>query len=651
VPRSAGLKRALASGVALVCGGVVLTLALQHPLFPLALPVGLCLAWVFWVWRPSWPLFWVPALLPVASFMPWTGWWLWEEFDLLVLTALSAQYTHLAWQPGPPRVRGSPTLPGAVRAMDVACVLLALSLVWGVWRAWAPLGGSVWPDLWAQGFQGDYDQAGQTWRVAKSTLWALLWWPVLRRQCLLRGAEVARLMSAGMVAGLACVVLWAVWERAVYPGLFEFSSAYRTTAGFWEMHVGGGAIDAYLALALPFAVWALWRAQQPLHWCGLACLVLGLCYTVLTTFSRGVYGVALVACWGLWWWQRRLAGGGWGGTPVAQPAWRRPAQHVLLVLLLAQVVGVAFMGSFLGERLQDSGRDVQSRWSHWSRAWALPQNTVDRWLGLGWGRWTAEYSQAPGGGRVGQVQWRPEHSRVHLSGPAEARQWGGHFGLTQRVRLQDSGTYRVQLQAQVGAPTYVLLSLCEQHLLYPVACQSRVLALSPSSVSTASAWFDLSGESLGQRWAGPRSGVFSVSVLSHVQTVVLYRVQLRASTGEALLHNPDFAQGLQHWMPLVRQHFQPWHADNAYLDVLIERGVLGLMAVMALALAALWALWQGVAARQTLAGVWLTALASVVALGLVISLTELPRVGFMILSVFLTSVAFAHGFSPEADVR
>ena len=51
-------------------------------------------------------------------------------------------------------------------------------------------------------------------------------------------------------------------ERAAYPGLLDFSQPYRTTAAFWEMHVGGGAIDAYLALATPFAVWALISARS-----------------------------------------------------------------------------------------------------------------------------------------------------------------------------------------------------------------------------------------------------------------------------------------------------------------------------------------------------------------------------------------------------
>jgi hypothetical protein len=35
------------------------------------------------------------------------------------------------------------------------------------------------------------------------------------------------------------------------PGLTNFASDYRTSALFWEMHVGGAALDAWLMLSFP----------------------------------------------------------------------------------------------------------------------------------------------------------------------------------------------------------------------------------------------------------------------------------------------------------------------------------------------------------------------------------------------------------------
>ena len=73
------------------------------------------------------------------------------------------------------------------------------------------------------------------------------------------------------------------------PAFWTSRSPYRTTALFWEMHVGGAAIDAYLAMATPFVAWALWTARTPLRWSAAAALALLTAYACLTTFSRGVY--------------------------------------------------------------------------------------------------------------------------------------------------------------------------------------------------------------------------------------------------------------------------------------------------------------------------------------------------------------------------
>src|SRR5690606_32564334 len=130
-------------------------------------------------------------------------------------------------------------------------------------------------------------------RVAKSSLYALLLVPLLRRELDRPGAHEC--FAVGMVAGAIVVSLAAVWERVAYPGLLNFTDVYRTTALFWEMHVGGAAIDAYLALATPFVAWALWRARTRWQWALAALLALVWVYVCLTTFARGVYLGVLAA--------------------------------------------------------------------------------------------------------------------------------------------------------------------------------------------------------------------------------------------------------------------------------------------------------------------------------------------------------------------
>ncbi len=89
--------------------------------------------------------------------------------------------------------------------------------------------------------------------------------------------------------GLAAAALAAMWERLAFTGLLNFSTAYRTTALFWEMHVGGAALDGFLALTLPFAVREMLAAPSRRRWGVAAAAVLLGSYACLTTFSRGLY--------------------------------------------------------------------------------------------------------------------------------------------------------------------------------------------------------------------------------------------------------------------------------------------------------------------------------------------------------------------------
>ena len=52
-------------------------------------------------------------------------------------------------------------------------------------------------------------------------------------------------MRCGLGAGPGGRSAGALWERAVYTALLDFSSDYRTTGSFWEMHVGGAALDGF----------------------------------------------------------------------------------------------------------------------------------------------------------------------------------------------------------------------------------------------------------------------------------------------------------------------------------------------------------------------------------------------------------------------
>ena len=108
------------------------------------------------------------------------------------------------------------------------------------------------------------------------------------------GSRSLDLLAHGIVLGLAGASLATLWERAAFTDLINFSSDYRTTALFWEMHVGGAALDGFLALTFPFAVWELRRHVSPIRFACALVVIIAAVYACLMTFSRGVYAAVPV---------------------------------------------------------------------------------------------------------------------------------------------------------------------------------------------------------------------------------------------------------------------------------------------------------------------------------------------------------------------
>lgn len=219
----------------------------------------------------------LPALLPIVDLAPWTGWLTFEEFDVLVLGAAAGAWLRHGWAPGV----SAPARPSKLLLLLVVLYLLFLAVSFA--RGIADAGGFVFG--WFQGYEGPMNSL----RLAKSFLLAALFAPLLGRANSRLDHRGVAYLGRGMALGLATVSLAALWERIAFPGLLNFSADYRTTALFWEMHVGGAALDGFLVLTLPFAVLLMLRGKHAGQLVP-AGLILGLgIYASLTTFSRGVY--------------------------------------------------------------------------------------------------------------------------------------------------------------------------------------------------------------------------------------------------------------------------------------------------------------------------------------------------------------------------
>lgn len=306
--------------------------AWHHPLDRVAATAIAALAVMGCLARPSAWLLILPALWPIIDLAPLTGWIHFTESDALVLAVVAGVGLRESLAPPLP-VRGAP----AFRLSPIALLIALLWLVsygMSAWRTPIPL-----PPFDASLFAG-YKTPLNGLRLLKAPILLLMLLPCLHAAGRARGAAAFDRLTLGMTLGLLTASLVAVWERDAFPGLTNFSADYRTTGLFWEMHVGGAALDAWLALSFPFALAGFLRSRDlTRRLLFLAVLAIG-GYAILTTFSRGLYaavGVSLVLL--------LLAG---RPSPTAAPAADGPRPLPGGAWLAAAVLIGAAMPAFAG---------------------------------------------------------------------------------------------------------------------------------------------------------------------------------------------------------------------------------------------------------------------------------------------------------------
>jgi hypothetical protein len=161
----------------------------------------------------------LPAAVPVLNFSPWTGWLIFDEFDLLVLGSVAGGYAGRALgctEPGasavPAQSTASPTW-----IVVVPTILSGLALV-GLWRGVAAGGTSF-------GWFAGYADASNTLRISKSFLYAAALWPLLRSELQRSPGSAIDRFARGMQIGLMLVGFAVLWERIAIPACSTFRHA------------------------------------------------------------------------------------------------------------------------------------------------------------------------------------------------------------------------------------------------------------------------------------------------------------------------------------------------------------------------------------------------------------------------------------------
>ena len=274
------------AGLALAGAGFVIA---DYPVLrlPLVMALGL-FALVLW-WRPPVWLIVIPALIPILDLTPWSGRLVVNELDAFVLTAIAMTWLRL-W---PPTINAA-----TLTLWSLLVVTGSVSILLG----WHALGVGVGVSDLA------YFLPENAWRVGKALLFAALLLPGMVAIESRAPHSTIHHLAKGLQLGIAFLAVSAFWERGGFAAALEwqgarelaavllsFSGSYRITGLFSGMHTGGEAIDGYLSLALPFAVYAMARARTTVgRLLGIAIVAGGL-YALAATFTRTTYFAVAVA--------------------------------------------------------------------------------------------------------------------------------------------------------------------------------------------------------------------------------------------------------------------------------------------------------------------------------------------------------------------
>jgi O-Antigen ligase len=598
------LTRLMVSGVIFAW---VLVKAYHFPIAPIGLIVFL-LGYAAALW--SYPVLWlvaVPALLPVMDVTPWSGRFFFDEFDLLLTTTLTVQWA-----------KPSLAAPGLFNRTTQWLITLyyglyGMSVLRGLWP---------FPALDANAFNNYYSHYNAL-RLAKGWFWALLLLPALR-QTLTRYRNAASYWCYGVLLGLTGVIAIAIGERLLFTGLWDFSSDYRIHALFSSMHTGGGHIESYLMLSLPFMAMLFYKPSA-WHWgLGLG-LLLGGIYTLLVTFSRGGYISFTLGMMVL----------------VASLMYRQIYHQVFnkryglaLLLLCLLVVGlgvVGFKGKLIQQRFSLFTEDKAIRSYHWQDAInMMEEDSLTRILGMGVGSYPRTYF------------W---HNNEHVipatykidtdnNNPYLSLRAGDALFMGQYIKIAPNQSYRVQMAIRATAADATLsVALCEKSLLYAIRCQDGVLQ--PKLTST---WqvlhINLASGNLGTvpvgLWAGgwPRPLQFSLrNASTNGQLLAIDNIALLDSQGHTLLANGDFTASTDHWFFGTEKH-HPWHVLNIWVHVLFDQGYLGLVVFILLLSLAFVNLIKNLT-QHLFAAIFLSALCGFLLVSWVDSPFDAPRLSLL----------------------
>lgn len=596
---------------------------IRYPVFSEVLLLGL-LAYLVLLWK--FPGFWlvaVPALAPILDFTVSSGRLFFNEYDYLILITVAAGLFSGRWN---------------VSYLKQACfgsafylILLfllisySISLLQGI----LPL-----PAMDENAFVTYYSRFNAL-RIIKGFVWTIILLPMFAAEIDI--ADTKRHFSFGMLAGLVGVILFSVGERIVFSGWSNYDSDYRITANFSSMHTGGGHIDEYLMLAIPFILILVTGERLKLHKLIPAMGIFALSlYVVMVTFSRGPY-IGLLAEIIVF-----LIALLFKIKHVKSGLWIKLLYIPVILLLSFSVIAPVFQGKYIQERFSQVERDYQIRKNHWQDAVdMMDDGLMADVFGMGLGSypriyyWQNSENTLPA---TYQFQSGPDGRFLKL--------WSGDsLYFEQKVSIEPDAQYKLQIEFRGDSGKPVLtVPICEKALLYSFRCIWETFQL---PVVEGNKWQRIE-KIVDTKMFSVGDGFFhslfrrpvKLSLYNGANNTVIdvKSVRLLDSNGNDIIKNGDFTESMDHWFFSTDNHL-PWHIKNIWIQVLFEQGWFGLVIFSCFIAYCLLVFGKGLVNNDNYAAIGLISLIGFLVVGFVDSPFDEPRLTllfYLICFIFLS---------------
>lgn len=596
--------------LAVILWGCAVFALVRYPLFRPVL-AGFCVATAYWMSRQPrhWPIPIIVGLV-LFSLAPWSGRFFFDAFDILLLAALGG----VLWTWRTPQQWYWDRKIAAVVGISALSYLLSLTI--GLW----PLS---LPDLNA--FHS-YMSPFNAMRVGKGFFWAcclVLPWLVLSRA---HALSLRQSVSTGMLLALTGLTAVVLVEREMFFGLFDFSTDFRVTGTFWGMHTGGAYLDGFLVVAFPFLLG--FKMPRNIGYLALFAMLWGATlYTIMVTYSRGLYLAVLVAL--VIFTIARLS--------VRRVRWHVVPKLALGALVAAVVIVPVLQGGYLASRFSAVEKDTDTRLVHWGNAISIMASEPLAWLvGAGLGAYPRiNFWLAPEERRPTTYALATEQGRQYLRLGSGTPLW-----MDQRIKGSGEEEYLANVRLRgTTEQTKLALLICEKSLLYTAGCASA-----EASVPGDGAWHQVSvriAAPVTKNYAGalPRPVILSLRNPHRGTVIDIDKVALFGQGTPDLLTNGDFASGLDRWYMASDEHLA-WHTKNLLLGVYFDQGLLGVVALLAVFAVAGMRLLDQLRRGDDVAAIYLASLAGFFTLGFIDSLFDEPRMSLLFYMLALMSMGY-----------